>query len=1050
MEDRAYIDATGRFPLHDRRKLMRPRDYKYWLSMLKIWTTVRKAPMTEWSVQYDDQPVLAKDPDWRQWIHADARLRRLSAKTAVPWDNAALLFDTQGEALLLVNQVPAYGLNPFHQLYRPGRPRGTVLELTIEQVQTGLMGTDAVEPGIADVYWVALNPVARACYWDLAVLLEWVDRPEVEPNVKAWLEQALDQALTPLYQLAPDEPALRSYLDRPGRHVEEEGLHRALKVGPVVGLRSLDKDMLQEGLSDLKQALEGIYAELGQRVPKSPGELLMLGHAHIDWAWLWPTAETRRKVVRTAASQAALLDQFSGWRFGMSSPQMWTVLEEHPQFFQRWLDHVRAGRVEPLGAFWLESDNQLISGASMLRQLVYGLRYFEKVAGRRPQTAFLPDSFGFSGAMPTLLHAAGVKLFLTTKINWNDTTAFPYKNFRWIGPDGSSVQAMIFGSGSAGYNGNVTIKDLTESWQRFAESGHSDRVLYAFGWGDGGGGPDEEMLERLDRYQRLPLLPKLVSDAPESLIDPEPSGLPRYRGDLYLEYHRGVFTAQTAVKTGMRRAEAQLLAAEAWQALAGGTTPLQDAWRLLLNNQFHDILPGSSIASVYQDFADDMSRIDAVTAEAYAEALPMLIPAGSQPALVVGHAAPLTRPAGPLTVERDQGFALLWDGSWHEAQEIFPGSYAVDLPDLPPWSLATFPLRTASSPVAAQLPTTPKDALHLLGPEIEVTVGPDGIRQIQVQGRSLLAETAGISAFFQHPSRFDAWELVHPDKRGAVAVTHDPLVVEASSDAYTVVRLVHHAASSIVEERLIWDAARGRLSTKVSLTMADRHLAIQYRLPTTLVSDYAHRETLWGVDTVSTLPHSPGDAARFEWAAHRWVDLSEPSVGLSLYNDGRFGHSVDGGTLSITLATAPLFPDPTADQQPTPVTLGLVVHQGPLMAAQQLAEAHAFSAPPVIVQGTLANDQPVVAAPISGLPPNVALVAFKTAEDGSGDWICHFGEMIGDHARIPIMWSRPVQSVMQVDLVSEIGHEAVDHDDAGYWLELGAHQVAVWRVVVGD
>lgn len=1028
---------------------MRSRDYDYWLSMLKIWTTARKLPIAGWSVQYDDKPARANDPDWRRWVHPEASLRRLSAQAEVPWDDAALLFDTQGEALLLIDQEPVYGLNPFHQLYLPKRCRGTLLELVVEQVQTGLMGTDAPDPGVSEVAWVALNPAARTCYWDLAVLVEWVDRPEVETNLKAWLGQALDRALAPLYQLAPDEPALRAYVDRPGRHVEEEGLYRALKGGPVNGLRALDATRLQDALLALKRGLEDIYTELARRAPKAPGTLLMLGHAHIDWAWLWPVAETRRKVVRTAASQAALLDRFSHWRFGMSSPQMWRVLEEHPRLFERWLAHAQAGRVVPLGAFWLESDNQLISGASMLRQLVYGLRYFQEMTGNRPATAFLPDSFGFAGAMPTLLQAAGVQLFLTTKINWNDTTAFPYKNFRWMGPDGSSVQAMIFGSGPAGYNGSLTIKDLTASWSRFAESGHADRVLYTFGWGDGGGGPDEDMLERLDRYRRLPLLPELVSALPESLID-DSTPLPRYRGDLYLEYHRGVFTAQTAVKTGMRRAEALLLAAEAWQALAGGTEPLRDAWRLLLSNQFHDILPGSSIQSVYQDFADDLARIDAITADVRAHALPMLIPAGGQSALVVGHAAPLARPAGPLAVERSEPFALFWGGSWHDAEEMVHGTYAVELPELPPWSLAAFPLRAGPAPAASQTPAPAADVVRLSAPGIEATVGPEGLRQIHVQGRALLAEPAGISAFFQHPARFDAWELVHPDKRGPVALTHEPLVVESASDAYTVVRLVHHAASSTIEEQIIWDAARGRLSTRLLATVADRHLTVQYRLPTTLVADYANRETLWGVDTVSTVPHGPGDAARFEWAAHRWVDLSEPSLGISLYNDGRFGHSVDGGILSITLATAPLFPDPAADQHPTPVTLGLAVHQGPLVAARQLAEAHAFSAPSLVVEGTMPSDAPVIAAPISGLPPNVALVAFKTAEDGSGDWICHFGEMVGDYARGRIEWSRAVRSVMRVDLVDETGQEAVERDGSGYWLELGAHQVAVWRVALAD
>jgi len=406
------------------------------------------------------------------------------------------------------------------------------------------------------------------------------------------------------------------------------------------------------------------------------------------------------------------------------------------------------------------------------------------------------------------------------------------------------------------------------------------------------------------------------------------------------------------------------------------------------------------------------------------------------------------RRVSPLYFESSLGgFSLWWDNAWHEATEVVAGTYSVALPALPAWSLAVFPLQSHPLQPSPGLSDRVPDSITLEGPGMHMVIGPEGIRQVDVSGRSLLAQPAGVVAFFQHPARFDAWELVAPEKRGSVPLTHEPLVVEANTPTHTVLRLTHHVAQSIIDEQMTWDATSGQLTSRLILHIDDRHLTIQYRLPTTLISDHASRETLWGTDSVVTTPHSPADAAQFEWVAHRWVDLSEPSLGLSLYNDTRFGHHVDGGTITITLATAPLFPDPTADERPAPVRLGIAVHRGPLDPARQLAEAHAFSAPTQIQEGTLVSQSPVIVAPIWGLPAQVALVSFKPAEDGTGDWVCQFGEMVGDSVRAYVEWGRPIQSVTRVDLVSEEGQDPVACDESGCWLEIAAHQVVVWRVV---
>lgn len=1018
------------------------RNYEFWLAVLKTWSIRQTRPLNTWNVQYDGEPVRENDPGWRSWAAPAATRRTLSTHTTVPWDHASLLMDVSGETLLLVDSQPAYGLNPYHNRYRVSASAGTPLSVALEQVTTGLMGTQAVNPGISRACWADIDPLAEESYWDLAVLLEWGDEPDTPADLKTWLERALDRALAPLYAHSPDESAVRHYAGRPGRDAEEEGLFQALAEGPVAGLHPIADAERRALVADLHASLQAVYHELATKAPAGSGELVMMGHAHIDLAWLWPIAETERKIIRTAASQAHLLEHYPDWRFGMSSPEMWRLIETSPTLWERWRQLTTENRVTPLGAFWVEADSQLIGGESVLRHLLYGLRYFESTVGQRPTTAFLPDTFGFSGSLPTLLAAAGIRLFLTTKINWNDTTRFPYKNFRWIGPDGSAVQAMLFGSSPDGYNGKASIRDLKLAWQNYVAVGGEDRVLYALGHGDGGGGPDESMLERIRRYRQLPLLPKLTDDAPESLAasTEDWNHLPRYRGDLYLEYHRAVFTAQTAVKAENRAVEAALIATETWALLAGLHPTLGEAWKRFLRNHFHDILPGSSIASVYQDFHRDMAVVRAELQPIQQESFRRLVPAGSEPVLVVGHPGRFHRPAGPAVVRRDQAFQIFWENAWHPAHAAGPGAFQVELPKLPPWGVASFPLQDIDELASPLAPRRP-DRFDWHSGNLTVSVGPEGIRSIASSGRELLSGPAGIAVFFQHPPQFDAWELVKPAWRGHQDLSHDPLEVIWESDNTATVRLTHRLGASVIHEELFLNGPDQRIEAAIDCAIAERRLVVQYRVPTTLVAGHVTRETLWGTDQWPTIPAGPADEARFEWAAHRFVDLAEPHQGLALVNDGRHGYAADEGILTITLATSPLFPDPAADATPAPVRLALIPHDGSWTDANIMAQAHAFSEPLQMRELTTVTAEEWIRGPLDDLPDNVALLGMKPAEDGSSDWICHLGEMWGDTVACPM---RPVDShtrVFRADLVSEAPMEPLPDS-----VVIGPHQLLVLRL----
>ena len=455
-------ENSGRFVLGLllRREMMN-YPFTFWLSALNTWSIAQRLPIEHWCVRYSGQSPWRQDADWKDWTEPTARFRELETEAHVPWPNAVLLANVRGETLLKVNGGAAYGFNPYHRQYSPKVIAGTNVQLGLEQVPMGLMGSESDHPGIVSFEWALVDPVARACYWDLAVLLEWGEDPAVPSDMKRWLKDALREAFQDLYGRSPDERAIRGWLESEDRSVAAEPLARILDGGTIQGVGHHSADAhFAAALENLQRALRRIYLTLASKKESGLSAVQVLGHAHIDWAWLWPVAETRRKVVRTAATQIALLEQYPEWRFGMSSPAMWQVLEGEPELWARWKRWVSCGRIEPLGAMWLEADCQMVDSEPFLRHLIMGLRYFQDKVQKRPSIAFLPDTFGFPAALPTIFSAAKIQLFLTTKINANDTNPFPYKQFQWMGPDGSVVPAMIFGSSPEDYNGLRTSLGL--------------------------------------------------------------------------------------------------------------------------------------------------------------------------------------------------------------------------------------------------------------------------------------------------------------------------------------------------------------------------------------------------------------------------------------------------------------------------------------------------------------------------------------------------------------------------------------------------------------
>lgn len=1015
---------------------------KFWTTAFRIWAVRSESPLAGLTVSYlaEDERLLEEGFSAGPWRFPEATRAIVRGTFASPALGARLVADFDGEALVRLDGAPAFGINPYHRSFILQAEAHRPLALEIEVVPRGLEGRRLTDPQWRRLAVQVEDESVRQAAWDLAVLAEWAQHGGTPEAIRDTLARDVEEALHPVTALQPDARVWDAWLRQKGPSGDDEQLYeQVIRQGQgVAGLSTIPWEVLEPRLREAGQRLRNILTNLAHRYPKSPGTLVALGHAHIDLAWLWPIAETRRKIIRTVASQMNLLERYPTWAFLMSSPEMWLGLEEEePGLFGRLAQASREGRVEPAGAFWVESDSQLLQPQSFIHHLVKALTYFSGRTGKRPRMAFLPDTFGFGAGLPTLLKAAGIELFLTTKINWNDTTVFPYKDFWWVGPDGSRVQAQIFGDSPNGYNGLATIDNVRKAWDGYQAKGGEGPLLYTFGWGDGGGGPTEDMLERLVRYQEMPLLPEIHWGGSDDLAAGARPHLPEYRGELYLEYHRGVFTTQTWLKALNRRLETELMAAEAWCAWLGLEEPLfDDAWRRVLRNHFHDILPGSSIAQVYHDAHEDLRAAEDVVAEAEAGVLRTLTSGGEDLRLLLMNRGGLNAPPRLAAFSAPGGSWEVQVGDqWVPALPTYDGQMVVPIPGLPRLSVLTLQMRAGEQqqrPVAE----TPETVTVHWGADA-LRIGPEGMLSWTRGGRELLMAPAGLRAFWNHPSHYDAWEIQPGYRDQQVPLTHeDPVVVE--DNAYrTVVKLSHRVLDSAIQEHVVVDKVHGRIQVRVDETVDTRRLLVRWELPTTLVAEYAEADGVWGTTRHATVARGPQDAAQFEWVAHRFVNLAEPHCGVALMNDGRYGHSVSGGTIGATLSTAPLYPDPAADARPVPVHLELIAHDGQWTDAGVMQEAQAWS------HGVIARAQEMAAVrslvPFPDIPENLQVLGLKPAADGSRDLILYLGEMWGDAGSLH--WGDGVRA-RRVSLIDEVP----DPEDQADAHRFGPRSFMVYRL----
>jgi alpha-mannosidase len=683
-------------------------------------------------------------------------------------------------------------------------------------------------------------------------------------------------------------------------------------------LRAVDRALDALGLQDVNRtaaaARERLAGVLASPAEPSAHRISAVGHAHIDSAWLWPLRETVRKVARTTANMTALLEDDPDFVYTMSQAQQYAWIKEHrPEVYARVKKAVAQGRFVPAGGMWVESDTNMPGSEAMARQFVHGKRFFLDEFGVENEEAWLPDTFGFAGGLPQIIRAAGSRWLLTQKISWSQVNKFPHHTFLWEGIDGTRIFTHFPPIDT--YNCAMEGRELAHAARNFKDKGAARRSLAPTGWGDGGGGTTREMIAKAARLGNLEGSATVAWERPSEFFakaEAEYPNPPVWVGELYLELHRATLTSQARTKQGNRRSENLLREAELWTATAAVRTgfaypyaDLDRLWKTVLLHQFHDILPGSSIAWVHREAEKTYARVAEELNAIIAAAQRSLAGDPGASGTVTFNAAPHARAGVPA-------------GGARRTATIEPAAEPATAP-------ATTP------PARCTVEARPGGGFVLGNGALRAEVDHNGLlvslRDIE-HDRETLAPGSPANLLQLHPdfpNRWDAWDVDAFYRNTVTNLTEaDEVTVTADAPDLVSVRVIRSFGDSRAVQVLSLAAGTRRLDLDTEVDWHEAEKFLKAAFPLDVRADRYAAETQFGHLYRPTHANTSWEAAKFEACNHRFVHFEEPGWGVALVTDSTYGHDVtrdvrtaDRGTTTtvrVSLLRAPRFPDPHTDQ----------------------------------------------------------------------------------------------------------------------------------------
>lgn len=971
-----------------------------WAHELSAWETAWRAPIRSWQLTAPDgqSQSFALGDAWPD-RHGLYRFVSEPVEGAAGRDNIELRLGFGGEAMVRLladdgSQLDAFGANPKHRRFAPV-PEGR-FRIEADVAARSLFGIPNRSPRLELAELVQIEPEMRALR----------RRIETIRNTALTVSDAeLGRALFETAEIGLAQLRLPTATAEVGPRLADQNWARDIwersfePVETPAPLGETARGSVRKAIAAIDEGL----AELRQRYPKQ-GKILAAGHAHIDYVWLWPQPETVRKIVRTFNSVNSLMKSHPDFTFVQSASLYYKHVEaEDPALFEELRQRIAEGRFEVIGGMLIECDTNMPSAEAFTRQFLFGQRYFERQFGIINRTAWLPDTFGFTGAMPQIMRHMGIETLVTIKVSWSETNKMPENLFRWRGNDGSEVLVHTYNAyDNDGYNMLMRPQALDEVWRKHAGKDLSDTVIATYGWGDGGGGPDPDQIEAFPILNLMPGLPEIRHGNIQGHIDRISSELahaavPTWSGEMYLEYHRATLTTQARTKQLNRRAELALVAAEATSVLAelagaGAARPdLADDWELMLRNQFHDILPGSSIREAYEQTEAELAGVVA-RSEALAQAALTRLAgswSGAQAGLAVANLSGSAKPAWQV-----------------EAESLPAGLAGQQLGDRQVVACDTA-LRPLSIGFAAE-PSAHRVSVagrvmenHLVRVEIDAQGRIGSIRDKR-RGRELVDGAANRLMVYRNdlPRTFDAWDIEPGFSLGGEELLDlESCEVTASGPYLAEITVVRRLGASRISQKLRLWCNSARLEIVTDLDWHDRRTYLRAAFPVHVLAEQAAFDQAIGVTWRPTHDNTGWQLAQFEASGHRFVSLGEADWGAALLSADKYGFSAKGNVMTISLVRGPMFPDMLADEGKHHFTYAIMPHDGRWWSGEVQAEADLLVDPLRVAPARAKPGQEVAPVRWSGL--DMRFHALKPAEDGQGH-VLRLSEAAGRRGQIEL------------------------------------------------